>query len=58
MNNGMDPGQMTPVERLDEMATILASAMLRLWKRTKARAFSRDNCLGIAGPMRPPVTAG
>ena len=69
MHNGMDPDSMSPAERLDEAATLLAAAMLRLWlKRRRARqaaadqgAFSGDsarNSLGCPAETRLPVTVG
>lgn len=36
MTHGMDPGQMTPAERLDEVGALLALAMLRLWLKRRA----------------------
>jgi hypothetical protein len=67
MTNGMDPGQMTPDERLDEVALLMATGMLRLWRTrpgaepvaASPRAFSRDsgrNSLGCPAETRPPVT--
>ena len=69
MDNGMDPDGMSPAERLDEAATLLAAAMLRLWlKRRRARQAAADqrafpgdsarNSLGFAARTRLPLTVG
>jgi len=38
MTHGMDPGQMTPAERADEVGMLLSLAMMRLWLKRRARA--------------------
>ena len=47
MTNGMDPSQMTPAERIDEVGMLLSLAMMRLWLKRRAgtgqRSFSRDS---------------
>jgi hypothetical protein len=40
MTNGMDPEKMAPAERLDEVATLLSLAMLRLRQKRRAKAQS------------------
>ena len=53
---GMDPDKMTAPRRLDDLARLLATAMLRLWlNRRKEREFCRDNCLGCPDETRPPA---
>ena len=55
-NNGTAPSRMTPADRLEEMAQLLATAMQRLWlKRRKEREFCRDNRLALAPEARPPA---
>jgi hypothetical protein len=59
MANGTDPDNLVPAERLDEVAALLAMAMLRVWlKRRKERAISREYSLGLDAESLPPVTAG
>ena len=59
MTNGMDPSQMTPAERIDELSTLLAMSMFRIWlKRRKERSNVRDNSLGNPADGWLPVTAG
>ena len=59
MNNAMDTDKMTGPERLDELSTLLAMAMLRVWlRRRKERAFSRVYSLGNPTETRPTVAAG
>lgn len=52
MTHGMDPSQMTPAERMDEVGMLLSLAMMRLWLNRRAsagqRSFSRDS----ASPAR------
>jgi len=59
MSNGTDSDKTTPAERLDEVAMILASAMLRLGAKRvsgqKKREILRDNCLGCPAKTRPPA---
>ena len=59
MNHRMEPDKMTPAERLDEIAGILAAGLLRLHARhvasPKEREFFRDNPLGCPGETRPPA---
>jgi hypothetical protein len=59
MSNGTEPDKMTSAKRLDEVAVILASAMLRLRAKhassPKKREFPRDNSLGCPGETRPPA---
>ena len=48
MTNGMDPGQMTPIERLDEVSMLLSLAMTRLWVKRRVgtgrqRVFSNSS---------------
>ena len=38
MTHGMDPGQMTPTERADEVGMLLSLAVMRLWLKRRARA--------------------
>jgi len=38
MTHGMDPGQMTPDERADEVGMLLSLAMMRFWLKRRARA--------------------
>jgi hypothetical protein len=40
MNRGLDPNLMTPAERLDEIAAILAVALMRLRRRESERHVS------------------
>jgi len=62
MTNGMDPCEMTGPERLDELSTLLAMAMLRVWlKRRKERAISKvfgRGSLGNPAETRPTVAVG
>lgn len=62
MTNGMDPGRMNAPERLDEVSTLLAMAMMRVWlRRRKERSFSRDSArdsLELPSKSRLTVTAG
>ena len=55
--NRTDPSRMTPAERLDEVAMILAAATLRLWAKhvsaSEKREISRDNCLDDPRETRP-----
>jgi len=38
MSSGMDPGRMTPAERMDEVGMLLSLAMMRLWLQRRSRA--------------------
>ena len=55
--NRTDPLRMTPAERLDEVATILGAAVLRVWTKhvsaSEKREISRDNCLADPRETRP-----
>jgi len=57
MTNITNPDQMTDDARLDEMAGILATGLLRLQSRRlgreKERAFSPDNCLAVPPDTSP-----
>ena len=59
MNNGMELDKMTAAQRLDEVAGILAAALLRLCAKhvssLKKREISRDNSLGCPAETRPPA---
>ena len=56
MTHAIDPDQMTGAERLDEVAKILATVLLRLRPgRMKKRRISRDNCLEVSGEISPPA---
>ena len=64
MANGMDPGRMTPTERLDEVGMLLSLALMRQWLKGRPacgrqRAFSRDfqrDCLESAAGTGPDGT--
>ena len=57
MANGLDPEHMTAEERLDELAMLLATGILRLWlKRRKKRGFPRENPLELPRETGPVVT--
>lgn len=62
MNSSTDPNKMTAAEGLEELAEILAAAILRLHARQATqRRISRDSqkdSLGNPAETRPPVTAG
>lgn len=60
-----DPADMTPEQRLDEVASILARGILRLHGRTPAHAAPAENlpessttCLELSAPSRPDGVAG
>jgi len=64
MTNGIDPGCMTPAERLDEVGMLLSLAMMRLWlkrrvapgpKRAVSSEFAQvgEDCLELTGRMSP-----
>jgi len=60
-----DPTEMTPGQRLDEVANILARGILRLHGRIPAQRISAQNlpesstaCLELAAPPRPDGVAG
>ena len=54
--NGYDPSLMTPDERLDEAAEILAAGILRLrQKKAEKSCRSENNCLDKSVEMRPHV---
>lgn len=66
MTHGMDPGRMTPPERMDEVGMLLSLAMMRLWRKRRQsvsgeRGVSRDclqagqDCLELLHPMSPDV---
>jgi len=40
MNRGLDPNLMTPAERVDEIAEILAAGILRVRRRRRENKFS------------------
>jgi len=47
MTNGIEPGHMTPAERLNEVGMLLSLAMMRLWMKRRLaagrqRTISRD----------------
>ncbi|HOI53860.1 MAG TPA: hypothetical protein PLP01_01290 [Phycisphaerae bacterium] len=51
---GYDPQKMTPEERLDELAGLLAVGLLRMRRRAgEKRRFSRDFSLPKCAPKRP-----
>jgi hypothetical protein len=52
MSNGMDTDKISSSARLDEIARLLAGALVRM--RTKERV-SRDNSLGCPAETRPLV---
>jgi len=58
-NTGTDPSRMTPAERLEEVAAILAAGLMRIMARSrvtsKKREISRDNCLDVPPETRPPA---
>ncbi len=49
--NPLHPNQMTPAERLDELASILAAGLIRLRARqsSKQSADRGDSCLDFPG---------
>ena len=64
MTNGIDPGHMTPAERLNEVGMLLSLAMMRLWMKRhfapgRQRSVSRDfsqigkDCLELPGRTSP-----
>jgi hypothetical protein len=46
MHNGNDPDRMSPAERLDEVALLLAAAMLRLWRKRTATSSTGERTPG------------
>ncbi len=59
MADAHDADRMTDAQRLDEVACILATGLLRLLAKhaagPKKREISRDNSLGCPGETRPPA---
>jgi len=66
MTHGMDPGCMTPAERVDEVGMLLSLAMMRLWRKRRDSAIGRRDgsrnslqvgrdCLELSRPMIPDV---
>ncbi len=59
MMDGTGPDKMTPADRLEEVAAILAAGLLRIMARSRLtsekREISRDNSLGCPGETRPPA---
>lgn len=60
-----DPANMTPEQRLDEVASILARGILRLHGRVSAHASPAENppessttCLELSAPSRPDGVVG
>ena len=56
----MQPGAMTDTERLDEIAQLSATGLLRLTKRAKKSGKKRqilgDNCLAVPAEISPHVS--
>jgi hypothetical protein len=59
MADAHDTDRMTDAQRLDEVASILATGFLRLRAKhaaaPKKREISRDNSLGCPAETRPPA---
>ena len=59
MADAHDTDRMTDAQRLDEVASILATGFLRLRAKQlstpKKREISRDNSLGCPAETRPPA---
>jgi hypothetical protein len=63
MTLGFDPKTLAPQERLDEVASILATGLLRVRRRQDTERpfsteFSAENCLEVPAEIGPLVTVG